>query len=89
MGCVFSLTEGLRACLQQCNSMPDAHATPAGKWRQAHELRGQLLSYLGNAAGAATLLDVTRYEEYDADKTVDRYLNQRHVKVGVRAGMCS
>ncbi len=45
-----------------------------------------MLSYIAKASGAATLLDVRRWEDYDASKTVDAYLNQPHVKArGCRA----
>lgn len=71
------------AMLEMC-SIPTA---TTGKWAKAHEQRGELLGYIAKSAGAATLLDVTRYEDYDADKLVDAFLNQKHVKVCVgRAG---
>ena len=62
---------------------PPTHNTRAGKWGAAHRRRGDLLGFIARAAGAATLLDVRRYEEYDADKMVDRFLNQANVKVAL------
>ena len=32
-------------------------------------------------SGVGTLEDMRRYRDYDADKTVDRYLNEPDVKV--------
>ena len=54
---------------------------PAERWEEAHRHREALLEYITNCSGAGTLLDYRRYRDYDADKNVDRYLNQPEVKV--------
>ncbi|GAB4820079.1 hypothetical protein N2152v2_007125 [Parachlorella kessleri] len=51
-----------------------------GLWEEAHSLRGDLLGSIAGAAGAATLMDVRRSEDYDAGKTVDRFWNQDAIK---------
>lgn len=53
----------------------------AEKWDEAHQHREALLEYITQCSGAGTLLDYRRYRDYDADKNVDRYLNQPEVKV--------
>lgn len=50
------------------------------RWQEAHASRSQLLSYIQKVAGLATLLDVTRSTDYDAEKTVDAFLNTEQVK---------
>ncbi|KAL4855518.1 Serine carboxypeptidase-like 50 [Chlorella vulgaris] len=61
----------------------------AGLWEAAHELRGALLAHIQGSAGVATLMDMQRSEEYDADKLVDCYLNLREVQeaLGVEPGL--
>ncbi|BDA47762.1 probable serine carboxypeptidase CPVL [Coccomyxa sp. Obi] len=49
-------------------------------WDEAHQHREALLEYITQCSGAGTLLDYRRYRDYDADKNVDRYLNQPEVK---------
>jgi hypothetical protein len=51
------------------------------RWAEAHKTREELLEFLTCVSGVGTLLDHRRYEDYDADKNVDRYLNQPAVKV--------
>ncbi len=53
----------------------------AESWHEAHRSREALLEYITQCSGAGTLLDYRRYRDYDADKNVDRYLNQPEVKV--------
>ncbi|KAK9907324.1 hypothetical protein WJX75_001489 [Coccomyxa subellipsoidea] len=50
------------------------------RWEEAHRHREALLEYITNCSGAGTLLDYRRYRDYNADKNVDRYLNQPEVK---------
>ncbi|CAL8469775.1 g9317 [Coccomyxa elongata] len=49
-------------------------------WDEAHQQRETLLEFITQCSGAGTLLDYRRYKDYDADKNVDRYLNQPEVK---------
>lgn len=53
----------------------------AENWDEAHRHREALLEYLTTVSGVGTLLDHRRYRDYDADKNVDRFLNQPEVKV--------
>lgn len=80
----------LLRCLHARASLKSSFAAPrppAEKWGAAHRRRDDLLGFIARAAGATTLLDVGRYEQYDAAKRVDAYLNQPHVKVcGAGAG---
>ncbi|EFN52577.1 hypothetical protein CHLNCDRAFT_138584, partial [Chlorella variabilis] len=63
----------------------------AGRWEEAHGLRSGLLEHIRSSAGAATLLDMGRcvYEDYDAGKLVDCYLNLPEVQeaLGVAPGL--
>ena len=52
-----------------------------GAWQRASSHRGALLQHLQDVIGAGTLLDYRRRRDYDADKLVDKYLNQEEVKV--------
>lgn len=57
----------------------------AEQWADAHERRNELLGAIADAAGLATLLDVRRSEEYDAEGAVEQFLNQEGVKVSIGA----
>lgn len=46
----------------------------------AHAARARLLARLTAASGVGTLLDTRRYEDYDAGKAVDQYLNIPEVR---------
>lgn len=61
----------------------------AGEWSAAHEAREGLLKYISHAGGISTMLDATRATPYDANKTVDLYLNLPEVKqaLGVKEGV--
>ena len=52
----------------------------AGAWREAHAQREELMGCIIRWSGAGTLEDYRRFRDYDADKTVDRYLNRPAVK---------
>ncbi|KAK9811811.1 hypothetical protein WJX72_010540 [[Myrmecia] bisecta] len=49
-------------------------------WKTAHERREELLEFISTSGGLATLLDMRRARDYDADQAVDRYLNLAEVK---------
>ena len=53
----------------------------AGRWKEAYAHREELMGQIIKWSGAGTLEDMRRYRDYDADKTVDRYLNEPDVKV--------
>jgi len=53
----------------------------AGRWKEAHAHREELMGQIIKWSGVGTMEDMRRYRDYDADKTVDRYLNEPDVKV--------
>ncbi|KAL4420440.1 hypothetical protein ABPG75_010096 [Micractinium tetrahymenae] len=57
----------------------------AGLWDEAHALRNNLLEHIRASSGVATLLDMRRYEDYDAAHLVDCYLNLPAVKEALGA----
>ena len=59
----------------------------AGAWREAHAQRGELMGRIIEWSGVGTLEDYRRFRDYDADKTVDRYLNKPAVKASL-ASVC-
>ena len=59
----------------------------AGAWREAHAQREELMGRIIEWSGVGTLEDYRRFRDYDADKTVDRYLNKPAVKASL-ASVC-
>ncbi|GFR46980.1 hypothetical protein Agub_g8632, partial [Astrephomene gubernaculifera] len=51
-----------------------------GKWAEAHQQREELRSFISNVTGLATMFDTRRTQDYDPNKTVDRFLNLPEVK---------
>lgn len=60
---------------------PKTGLAQAGAWKEAHAQREELMGCIMKWSGVGTLEDMRRFRDYDADKTVDRYLNQPAVKV--------
>ena len=56
----------------------------ASRFSAAHAARARLLERLTAASGVGTLLDARRYEDYDAGKAVDQYLNIPEVRAALR-----
>jgi hypothetical protein len=73
----------------------DADSVDAVCVLQATRARSQLLEFIQQESGVATLLDVRRTESYDAAKTVDVLLNSSEarqwmgVSNEVRTAQCS
>ncbi len=55
----------------------------AGHWAKAHSVREGLLAYIQQVSGVATLYDVRRTQEYDAENHVDRLVNLPKVKASI------
>ncbi|EFN52655.1 hypothetical protein CHLNCDRAFT_58790 [Chlorella variabilis] len=79
----------VRAMTMQLEVVQLIAADEGGRWEEAHGLRSGLLEHIRSSAGAATLLDMGRYEDYDAGKLVDCYLNLPEVQeaLGVAPGL--
>lgn len=56
-----------------------------GSWEQVTSARSQLLEYIQQEAGVATLLDVRRTQAYDAAKAVDALLDSPAARQWMRA----
>jgi vitellogenic carboxypeptidase-like protein len=55
----------------------------ASAFAAAHAARARLLTRLTAVSGVGTLLDTRRYEDYDAGKAVDQYLNLPEVRAAL------
>ena len=54
-----------------------------GAWKEAHAQREELMGLIIKWSGVGTMEDYRRFRDYDADKTVDRYLNKPAVKASL------
>ena len=69
-----------QTALESCRIM---QAPFAGAWAEAHAQREELMGRIIKWSGVGTLEDFRRFRDYDADKTVDRYLNKPAVKASM------